>query len=501
MISMDDWVTIRTMKRRNPELGTRAIAKELGIARNTVKKALKSEREPVYERKKEINPELAPHEDYICIQYCQKKLPGSRIIEDLRVKGCKVSRSAFYRYLQKLDRKNQRTYMRYETKPGEQGQFDWSPYSVMLGGKVTKIYVYCFILGFSRYRVYTASRSQTQASVLGAMEETLQQIKGVPQRVQTDNHATLVTNARKNELKWNQRYLRFTEHYGFTPTRSAVRHPWSKGKVENPFSYLENHFILDHEFCSFDDFCNQLHEFKGRVNARIHTTTQRPPKDLFSEEYPSLAPLPPKPFIGVTETFRKVSSDCMISYKGNRYTIPHIFAGKEVWVREWRGNELMVFSRSGKRIATHKLELEKKGQWVINNAHFQGYRGSKGTWTALSQRFLSRLPEHQSFLDRLKAQKRINPNRHLTKIVEAIPYFTKEAVECIIEFCSTHNVYNGDFFVELLHQRFGTCADGSSPTVPSPSVPVPSLPSGTIRPLEAYCTDQFAAPPDQAGGG
>src|SRR5659263_648739 len=84
------------------------------------------------------------------------------------------------------------------------------------------------------------SLSQTQSSVFEALEEGLTRIGGVPERIQTDNHATLYI-AKKKE--WNPRYLQFASHYGFQPSRSEVRHPWSKGKVENPFSYLENHFM------------------------------------------------------------------------------------------------------------------------------------------------------------------------------------------------------------------------------------------------------------------
>jgi hypothetical protein len=49
VISVEDWVTIRNLKTRNPVLGTRAIAGLLGISRNTVKDALASDRSPQYE--------------------------------------------------------------------------------------------------------------------------------------------------------------------------------------------------------------------------------------------------------------------------------------------------------------------------------------------------------------------------------------------------------------------------------------------------------------------
>ena len=39
----------------------------------------------------------------------------------------------------------------------EQGQFDWSPYTVMIEGKLIKIQVFCLILGCSRYQTYMYS--------------------------------------------------------------------------------------------------------------------------------------------------------------------------------------------------------------------------------------------------------------------------------------------------------------------------------------------------------
>jgi len=206
---MEDWITIRNLKKRNPKMGTRTIAKKLELSRNTVKNALRSEDPPTYKRNTYTNPELQPFQEYIIEQYFVKKLKGSRVLNDLRSKGCNVSRSAFYRYIQQYNTEFTRAYMRYETKPGEQGQFDWSPYTVMIEGKLVKIQVFCLILGCSRYRTYMYSLSQTQSSVFEALEEGLSRIGGVPERIQTDNHATLY-DAKKKE--WNPRYLPISQH-------------------------------------------------------------------------------------------------------------------------------------------------------------------------------------------------------------------------------------------------------------------------------------------------
>ncbi len=38
---MEDWVTIRNLKKKRPDLGKRKIAELLGVSRNTVRRALR----------------------------------------------------------------------------------------------------------------------------------------------------------------------------------------------------------------------------------------------------------------------------------------------------------------------------------------------------------------------------------------------------------------------------------------------------------------------------
>lgn len=57
---MEDWLTIKNLKKKNPNMGTRKIAVLLGLSRNTVKKALSSNSTPDYSRKTKINPHIEP---------------------------------------------------------------------------------------------------------------------------------------------------------------------------------------------------------------------------------------------------------------------------------------------------------------------------------------------------------------------------------------------------------------------------------------------------------
>jgi DNA-binding transcriptional regulator YhcF (GntR family) len=91
---MEDWVTIRNLKKKRPDLGTRKIAELLGVSRNTVRRALRSDEYPVYKRESKVNKDLEPFFDFIRESYLIKKQKISVIISNLRSKGFKGSDSS-----------------------------------------------------------------------------------------------------------------------------------------------------------------------------------------------------------------------------------------------------------------------------------------------------------------------------------------------------------------------------------------------------------------------
>lgn len=452
MITMEDWVTIKNLKKHRPDLGTRKIAELLGFSRNTVKKALASESGPHYKRTPKMNPQIEPFKDYIYERLMVKKLRGSRVLREIISKGYKGSRSAFYRYIAKIKGPTVRTFQPYQTGPGEQAQFDWSPYTVLIAGKLTRVIVFTYILGFSRKRIYEASLSTTQGAVFEALEESFNQTGGIPERIQTDNAKCFVTNCSKKNFKWNQRYLQFAGHYGFTPTRSLPGHPWSKGKVENPFSYLEGHFIKENQFFSFEDFLDKLKTFQKEVNTRVHGTTHQRPDELFEQEKNMLTELPACRYVDVKEQVRKVTADCLISFEGNRYSVPWQFACREVWVKVSKGYYLTVYSSQNVAIATHRL-APTKGNVIIKQEHYRNHRIDRGNWDRLCQMFLRLFPHQEWFLKKLKAQKRINPSYHLTQILEICKFYHPDDMRKAFKASEDYNVFSAVFIQGFLENH------------------------------------------------
>jgi len=311
---MDDWVTIKKLKAKNPEMSLREIGRLLDMSHHTVKSALERELPPDYQMAGRENVNLAPFKEIIFEMVNIKRFRGSRILEEIRSKGYRGGKTAFYAYLKKVKIESERHYTPYETLPGEQSQFDWSPYSILLGGQLSAVIFFSYINAFSRYQIFEASVSQNQGSVFEAMENSLIESGGVPGRIQTDNAKVFVNNASKNNFQWNQRYLHFCGHYGFEPTRSLPGHPWSKGKVEKPFQYLEDHFIAGNCFEDFEDLIKKLKAFQKTVAQRTHATIKTSPEELLVKDREAFSPLPRARYIGIKEELRKVTFDCLFSF-------------------------------------------------------------------------------------------------------------------------------------------------------------------------------------------
>ena len=115
--------------------------------------ALRSEGPPRYQRPDRPNPQLAPYEAQIHVWYFGQHLIGPRILRELRKLGYRGGPTALYTHLKALQTAvpSSKATVRFETPPGRQGQFDWSPYTLEIGGELTKVIMFGLPLGYSRH--------------------------------------------------------------------------------------------------------------------------------------------------------------------------------------------------------------------------------------------------------------------------------------------------------------------------------------------------------------
>jgi transposase len=489
MISVEAWTTIRHLHAQGKSI--RSICRELHLSRKAVRHALRSNEPPRYKREPKENPQLVDFLPFIHKLTVEKKLIGSRILNELRGRGYKGSAAAFYRTWARLrpTEPDPRVTERFETAPGEQCQFDWSPYTVLLGGALTRVIVYNTVLGYSRRQFNWASRDETAASIYEALEEAFWDFGGVCKVVLHDNAGALVLDPRPAHFAWHPKFLELCGHYRTEPRACFVGHARTKGKVEKPFQFTEHHFIQGNSWLGFDAFHRDLVRFTTEVvNVRVHGTTQQPPIERFAEELPALLPLPATRYVGIHALTRKVSWDCLLPYAGSRYSVQAAYAGKRVWVRVSQGLRLEALSSRGEVIGRHVLS-DIKGATVIEPAHYEGLRKDvPRTRVVLVEAFQRRFPDQQAFLDGLIAQQKLGPVRHLRGILELAHHYSAEAMRAAFRNACTYNTYSLPFIRGVLQHD---ALPASAPALGSTTrVPVPRL--DVKRDLRAYQT--FSTP-------
>lgn len=152
MYRLQDWAAVQRVYKQTGS--KRETARILGISRNTVKKLLELKEEPEY-RRSDYKSSLDGYKELI-LEWRRKpnEFNGTRIFRELKKKGYTGNIGSVYRFLQQIDEDtgliSSKATVRIETPPGDQAQFDWSEYSMVIGGRERKVYCFTMILVASR---------------------------------------------------------------------------------------------------------------------------------------------------------------------------------------------------------------------------------------------------------------------------------------------------------------------------------------------------------------
>ena len=119
------------------------------------------------------------------------------------------------------------------------------------------------------------------------------------------------------------------------------------------------------KYNSLADLNSQAHAWCNIINAKIHRTTNERPIDRLAEE--NLLPLK-REYIIDKINLRRVEKDCLISYAGNKYSVPAEYVGKDVTVIVL--DHMLAAYFEGKQIALHKLSYSRN-TLNVNKEHYK----------------------------------------------------------------------------------------------------------------------------------
>ena len=314
MLNEEVVLEIRIMARQG--IGVRAIAREMGVSRNTVRRYLRDQ-----DALKGSTPgpgrpsELAPFQDWLRKRVngaAPRRLPATALHREIAAMGYTGSVRTVRRFLATLQPKIEpEPLVRFETAPGHQAQMDWGEYR--LGDR--KIYCFVGVLGFSR-QLYFEYVDSMRAEVLVACHRRMfQAFGGVPREVLYDNMKTVVTKRdayARGSHRFHDDLWNLAKELGFRPRLCRPYRPKTKGKVERMVGYVADSFFhplvtkleLLGEPVDLERLNAEARAWCQAVaNVRTHGTTGVQPLLRLPEDQAAMSPLPTQPETEPTTTF------------------------------------------------------------------------------------------------------------------------------------------------------------------------------------------------------
>lgn len=370
MISMYKWQQVKALKAQGTPI--KQIVKQMKLSKNTVRKYLRSSEPPCF-KAREYERLIAGHEETVK-EMLAKEYIGTRIYTELQELGYKGSLSSVHRYvagIKGFERIKNLATTRVETAPGKQMQYDWKEWALPIDGKPVKVYIHEVILSYSRKKYYVSSLSIGTADILRAIAKALEFFGGLTEELVIDNPRQMViTHKKSGTVRYNDEFLRFCGLYGLQPNACRPYRARTKGKVERPFYYLQEHLLRGLEVKALVEFDGLLEEFTDKYNAREHSDLKEAPEERYQKEKDTLRALPwVEPAILYNKEVRTVSNDGYISWDGALYPVAMSYCLQTVRVDTELGKTIKVYDKGGSMLAEHKARLFDKGIRPVHPEH------------------------------------------------------------------------------------------------------------------------------------
>jgi len=360
----------------------KAIARDLGLARNTVRRVLRSEATSAsYQRDTQPRRKLGAWTEKLEQRLAaneklsrRERLNLIRIFEALQSEGFTGGYDAVRRYARARERKrgtrSSDAYIPLNFAPGEAYQFDWSHEIVVLGGVTMTVKVAQVRLCHSRMLFIRAYPRETREMVFDAHERAFAFFRGACQRGIYDNMRTAVDAVFVGpDRAFNRRFQQMCSHYLVEPTACTPASGWEKGQVENQVNVIRERFFKPRlHFNSLAELNAWLLE-QCVTYARSHPHPECRDSmvwEMFEAERPHLVRYA-GPFDGFHGKTASVSKTCLVQFDRNKYSVMSQAVGRPVEVQAYA--ERIVIRQDGQVVAEHKRSFGRD-QTVYDPWHY-----------------------------------------------------------------------------------------------------------------------------------
>lgn len=378
IIDVDLYGKIRYMYVQQ-KMSQRAIAKELGISRNTVRKYCGGEhvpweRQPYHRETPIVTKEVR---DFILQCFAEDEAENipkqshtarriyKRLVDEKDFTGAE---STIRRVVREMRQPVKEAFMPLEFDPGEAAQVDWGEATIYLKGEKTKVQLFCYRLCHSADIFVKAFFRQNQESFLEGHVAAFTHGNGVPKKIIFDNARVAVKEGFGLYAKPQDAYQALGAHYAFEMHFTNINSGNEKGLVENLVGWVRRNVLVPVPRVDSIDELNEilisacLQYRKHQIQGRDQTVGQQ-----FETDRHSLTPLPKFVFDTSKSTTVRVADNSLIRFEGNQYSVPVHLVGKTVSIKAY-GNHLACYHQ-GEEVAKHQ-RFYSRGETIFELAHY-----------------------------------------------------------------------------------------------------------------------------------
>ena len=451
MLDQNQRMTILELHRKG--VSHRQIARLMNISRISVKRVIRSESvaPPAIMR-----PEKAdPYRREILHLYAECKGNLVRVHEELHASGADLSYPALTAFCRRhgIGQKPKVPAGQYHFSPGQELQHDTSPHKVHMGGKLKPVQTASAVLCYSHMLFFQFYPRFRRFECRIFLTEALSYFGGSPGIVMIDNtHVVVLQGTGKNRIPVPEMEA-FSGRYGFEFRSHEVGDANRSGRVERPFSYIENNFLAGREFTDWNDLNRRAREWCDRVNGTYKKHIRAVPRELFAVERTQLKSLP----VWVPEVYllhhRIVDVEGYVSVDTNRYSAPVDWIGRQVEIRETK--DRIIIQHGPRRSVSHERIPVACGKRITLQEHrpVRG-QGIKRNAPRPEEKLLGQLvPEISGYVADMKKRGRRYTTVALRQLLRMAREYPREDFLSSVRDAAHYGLYDIDRLERMILRR------------------------------------------------
>ena len=346
MITLEQYDQIRRMYYLEEQSG-RQIAKALGVSRQTVTRALRSDQPPAYTLLQPRQaPRLGPYKarlDELLTENRrlprQQRYTAHKLFQLVQAEGYAGSEASVQAYAVRWRKANKRpaTFLPLEFEPGQDAQVDWGEAQVILAGVQQTVQVFVMHLSYSRRTFVMTFPAQKQEAFLLGHVRAFEFFGGVPHRLSYDNLSSAVKPLIEGRIREEQRaFVAFRSYYLFESHYCTPAQGHEKGGVEGSVGFSRRNFLVPlPRVGSFEELNRFLVEQCQRDDVRVVDRQTQSIGQMWQAEQPLLRPVPARPFDCCVTRQVHLTPYSQVVYETNRYSVPVEQARRELVLKAY----------------------------------------------------------------------------------------------------------------------------------------------------------------------